>query len=137
MTPRTRGLIIIGTILLVAGAVASQLPGVSGAVPTFGLEEHEHVRKTLKAHGWTEPTSIELRDDGFVVIDYQVDDTVAASQRRAFAEERLLAIREELLVDGFKNFRLNVNGPPPGTGLVRRYGFARVVEFGALEWVTP
>jgi hypothetical protein len=42
-----------------------------------------------------------------------------------------------LLVDGFKNFRLNVNGPPPGTGLVRRYGFARVVEFGALEWVTP
>ena len=113
------------------------LAACDSAVRPLGLAEHEHVRKALKAHGWTEPTSLELRDDNFIVIDYEVPDTVAVSQRRAFAEERLLAIREELLVDGYKNFRLNLNGPSPGTGLVRRYGSARIIEHGSVEWLTP
>ena len=69
-------------------------------------------------------------------IDYEAPDTVAVSQRRAFAEERLLAIREELIVEGYKNFRLNLNGPSPGTGLVRHYGAARIIN-GSLDWVTP
>jgi hypothetical protein len=53
-----------------------------------------------------------------------------------FAEARLLAIREALLPHGYKNYRVNINGPPPGTGLVRRYGAARLIG-GSLEWQTP
>ena len=113
------------------------LTACNSPVPQLRPEDHEHVRKALKAHGWTEPTSLELRDDNFIVIDYEVPDTVAVSQHRAFAEERLLAIREELIVEGYKNFRLNLNGPSPGTDLVRRYGAARIIEHGSLEWVTP
>lgn len=133
-------MVIAGVVILLG--IAMQLSGVDVftknlPAPALGLEDHEHVRKALKAHGWAEPTSLQLRDDGFIVIDYEVPDTVAVSQRRAFAEERLLAIREELLVEGYKNFRLNLNGPPPGRGLVRRYGSARIVESGELEWVTP
>lgn len=103
--------------------------------PSLRPEDHDHVRKALAAHGWSAPTALELRNN-VVVIDVEVEDTLPVAQRRAFAEARLLAIREELLVDGYTQFRLNVNGPSPGTGLVRRYGSARIVA-GELEWVTP
>jgi hypothetical protein len=59
-----------------------------------------------------------------------------ANPLRRFAEMRLLALREALLPHGYHDYRVNINGPPPGTGLIKRYGAARYAG-GSVEWVTP
>ena len=86
-------------------------------------------------HAWFSPESIELRG-GFVVVDYEVPDRLAIPHR-TFGQDRLLGIREALLPFGFNDYRVNVNGPPPGTGLTRRYGSARFIEGGRIEWLRP
>jgi hypothetical protein len=80
------------------------------------------------------PDSVELRL-GYVVADYSVPNLSGSA--RSFGEARLLAIREALLPFRFKDYRVNVNGPPPGTGLIRRYGSARYIDGGTVEWLTP
>jgi hypothetical protein len=90
---------------------------------------------THEKHAWNKPKAVELRS-GIVVIDYEVPLDLAIPHR-TFGETRLLAIREALLPFGFKDYRVNVNGPPPGTGLTRRYGSARFLSGGPIEWLKP
>lgn len=87
-------------------------------------------------HAWTKPTRVEVRNDGFLVVDYELVAGAAISPQ-FLGEQRLLAIRDAMLRFGFKNFRVNVNGPRPGSGLVRRFGSARYIDPGPLEWITP
>lgn len=117
------------TLLLIVAACGSPAPPLTPAVRAA-------IDKEMQRHAWPAPTAVEVNAVGYLVIDFEVPPTLAIAKRR-FAEERLLAIRELVLPDGFKNFRVNVNGPPPGTGLVQRYGSARLTEHGSLQWVTP
>lgn len=96
------------------------------------------VRKELEYKHLTAPKRLELSSAGFVVAEYELSDDELSDARplRAFAEKRLLAIREALLPSGYKDYRVNINGTPPGTGLVRRYGAARFIDGGSLEWIT-
>jgi hypothetical protein len=84
---------------------------------------------------WIRPKEIELRS-GIVVVDYEVPPSLLIP-KKTFGETRLLAIREALLPFGFNSYRINVNGPPPGTGLVQRYGSARFLQYGQVEWLEP
>jgi hypothetical protein len=95
----------------------------------------QDVELALRAKAYTQPKLIEV-SGAFVVVDYEVPDSLAIPHRR-FGQDRLLVIREALLPHGYKNYRVNVNGPPPGTGLVTRYGSARLIGGGELEWLTP
>lgn len=124
-------------ILLVAGFCVSQL-GESGRPSELSPAHRAAVEAALKASGFDQPSTIELASSGFIVAEYVISDPSIAIRARSFGEARLLAIREALLPFGFKDYRVNVNGPPPGTGLVRRYGSARFIGIGGkLEWQTP
>jgi hypothetical protein len=122
------------TVLLCALTMAC-----SAAEPAPLTEaQQKDVTATLVSRGLTPPDEIEVQSTGFVVANYEIaDGSIAQRNPRAFGEARLLAIREALLNDGYKNFRVNVNGPPPGTGLIRRYGSSRFIDGGTVEWITP
>jgi hypothetical protein len=126
----------IGCLIALAVTLAcSSTPRILAA------EHHEAVRKQFDAQGLTQPTELTISEAGFVTADYIVTDVERrrlTMSLREFGELRLLAIREALLPYGFQDYRLNVNGPPPGTGLIRRYGSARFIGVGGkLEWLTP
>lgn len=54
---------------------------------------------------------------------------------RAFASKALLTIREALpTATTIKSYRVTVNGPSPGRGMITRFGSARLIEGGAVEW---
>lgn len=108
--------------------------------PTFEEEHRTAVMDALRADQRQPPESIELDTTGFVVAEWTLtDDQVKGLSvtTRQFGETRILLIREALLPFGFKNFRVNVNGTPPGTGLVRRYGSSRFIDGGTVEWLVP
>ena len=127
--------------LALGGAVAVISLAIIGSLSDSGPkiltpEHHAAIGRTLTAKAFTIPDRIEVTSTGFVTATYEVPASLAIPHRR-FGEDRLLAIREALLPFGFKNYRVNVNGPPPGTGLVRRYGAARFIDGGSVEWITP
>jgi hypothetical protein len=93
-------------------------------------QEHRNaIRSALQAQGLTEPSSLEITG-GFLVATYEMSSGAGA---REFAERAVLTIREVMLpyhlVDAY---RVTINGPSPGTGLIRRYGSARFTD--RLEW---
>jgi hypothetical protein len=130
---------IVGVLIFVVAlfAVVLFLGGLFGGTGPQELSaEHRAAIDAVHAqHAWLRPESIQLRS-GVVVIDYEVPARFAIPPR-TFGEERLLGIREALLPFGFTDYRVNVNGPPPGTGLVHRYGSARFLGGGSLEWLKP
>ena len=112
----------------------------SSAPPSLTDEHRAAVSAMLKARQLSDPNQLEVASSGFVTADYEVPDLAVGVDPggvRSYAAARLLAIREALLPFGFRNYRVNINGPPPGAGLVRRYGSARFIEGGSLEWITP
>jgi hypothetical protein len=112
-----------------------------GTNRTLTAEQRRDAIDALKDKALTLPTSLEVASNGFVVAEYELSDAYVAQlpiPLRRFAEMRLLAIREGLLPHGFKDYRVNINGPPPGTGLIKRYGAARYIAVGgSVEWVKP
>lgn len=130
--------VLLGLIVLAAigNMMNGTTPGGSRDRP-LTAEQLAAVAKAHEPHAWFEPKHIEVSSNGFVVADYEVPDGFLIAKQR-FAEERLIAIREALLPFGFENYRVNVNGPSPGTGLVRRYGSARFIAAGGrVEWLAP
>jgi hypothetical protein len=108
----------------------------NGGPSALTAEHHAAIEAVHSKHAWIRPNKVELSSAGFVTVEYEVGPGFAIPHR-TFGQDRLLGIREALLPFGFKNYRVNVNGPPPGTGLVRRYGSARYIDGGQLEWLTP
>lgn len=98
----------------------------------------DEVANALRTKDLSAPKSMEVRS-GFVVSAYELDEAevVRNTPLRAFAESRLLAIREVLLPYGYVDYRVDINGPPPGTGLIRRYGSSRYINGGTIEWLKP
>lgn len=129
---RVRDTLIVLGSLAVLGVILADVMAPSG--PNELTAEHRAAIDAVhKTHAWTDPTEIELRS-GIIVVTYEVPRTLAIPPR-TFGETRLLAIREALLPFGFKDYHVNVNGPPPGTGLVMRYGSSRFLEPGPVEWL--
>jgi hypothetical protein len=104
-----RMLVIALGVLLVSAFIASQMDSGPAALTAEHLAA---IDAAHTPHAWERPKSIELRN-GIVVVDYEVPDNLLIPHR-TYGQERLLAIREALLPFGFSNYRVNVNGPPPG-----------------------
>jgi hypothetical protein len=136
-TPLTQ----IAALLVVGGAIAAFamliVGSPAGAVTPLSAEARAAVDDAFAKKAYIRPQRLEVNDIGFVVADFEVSDDFLIP-KRTFAEDRLLAIREALLPYGYQDYRVNVNGPPPGSGLTRRYGSARYIASGGkVEWVTP
>ncbi len=125
-------LLVLGALIVLA-ALGNMF---NGAPPALTAEHRAAVEAAHKPHAWQLPVKVEVSSAGFVVMDYEVPRDLLIPAR-TFGEERLLAIREALLPFGFKNYRVNVNHPPPGTGLTERVGSARFIDGGRVEWLKP
>lgn len=65
-----------------------------------------------------------------MVATYQISN---GAQAKSLGEGAVLAMREAMLPYRItESYRVTVNGPSPGTGLIRRYGSARFTD--RLEW---
>ncbi|OFV90128.1 MAG: hypothetical protein A3G76_12590 [Acidobacteria bacterium RIFCSPLOWO2_12_FULL_65_11] len=128
-----RNLLIGLGVIIVLAAIGNMID----STPTALTAEHRAAVATAHAaKAWLLPKAIDL-SSGFIVVDYEIPADFLLPPK-TLGETRLVAIREALLPFGFKNYRVNVNGPPPGTGLVRRFGSARYIDGGGkVEWLTP
>lgn len=90
---------------------------------------------SLRKIGYPMPQSLEINDTGFLVATFELRGRVSPLSVKTFAEDSIMAIREAMLP--FKiveAYRVTLNGPSPGTGMIRRYGNARFIEGGQVEW---
>ncbi len=126
---------IAGLVLALVGFGVLGMLNPDGVPDTLTAEHTGAVQRALAAKAYAQPNELELRG-GFIVATYVVPNNLAIPHR-TFGQDRLLVIREALLPFGYKNYRVNVNGPPPGTGMIRRYGSARLINGGSVEWLTP
>jgi hypothetical protein len=129
-----RGIGLVLLVFLAFGIIVAVI-GSPKPVPALSDEARQAVDEAFAKKAYIQPTHLEV-DHGFVIADFEVSDDFLIPKRR-FGEDRLLVIREALLPYGYKDYRVNVNGPSPGAGLTRRYGSARLLEGNSLEWVTP
>lgn len=105
------------------------------AVPKYLTEQHRSaINARLRSVGYPAPVSLEINGDGWLVATFELR-SVPSGSFRSFGENAVVAIREVMLPFHLTDkYRATVNGPPPGTGLIRRYGSARFIEGGEVQW---
>ncbi len=123
-------------ILLVLAAVIRIIDPAAGrpAQPTpLSAEQAAAVTGAHQKRAWIQPTSMEISGAGVVTASYELAEQPLIPLK-TLAETRLLLIREALLPFGLSDYRVNLNGPSPGPGLVRRLGAATFLGGGPLNW---
>jgi len=120
----------------IVAAIAIALAGCSSTPPPLSQAQKDSIATDLQRINFPAPTSLEVNDSGFVVATYDdIDPSRVTDGGQGFAEVALLRIREQLLPAGvYKQFRVTINGASPGTGMISRYGSARLVEGGKVDW---
>lgn len=132
-------LVLLGIGALIVLGIIGSMVGPSSNTPQNLTGEHRSAVDAAFKDNGLKPTSLDLNSVGYVVADFTLSDEQASALRGSFeryGEQRLLILREALLPFGFQSYRVNLNGTPPGTGLVRRFGTSRFTG-GKVEWVTP
>jgi hypothetical protein len=124
------------TAMLVVGVADFLLAACSfGPPPELTAEHRRDIERVLHDANLPQPTTLEVNNSGFLVATFEVDRDDVRGSIRVFAESAVLAIRNAMYPHKvFQSFRVTVNGPSPGPGLVRRYGSARFLEGGSVEW---
>jgi hypothetical protein len=122
--------------LAVAAAVAVALASCTSTPPPLSQTQKESITSDLQRINFPAPSSLEVNDSGFVVATFDgIEPSRVTDGGKDFAETAILRIREQLLPSGnYKNYRVTINGPSPGTGMISRYGSARLLEDGKVDW---
>lgn len=120
----------------IAAAIAIALASCSSTPPPLSQAQKASIAADLQKINFPAPSSLEVNDSGFVVATFDgIDPSRVTDGGQGFAEMALLRIREQLLSAGaYKQFRVTINGTAPGTGMISRYGSARLVEGGKVDW---
>ena len=124
----------------IAAAIVISLSGCGSSTPPppppLSQAQKDSIASDLMKINFPEPSSLEVNDSEFVVATFNdIDPSFVRDGGRSFAETALIRIREQLLPTGaYSRFRVTVNGASPGTGLISRYGSARFIEGGKLNW---
>jgi hypothetical protein len=122
-------------LAVVLGCAGSANSRRQSTARTLTQEHRQAIYSTLAAKRYPRPVSLELTDGGWLVATFEISRRAPGGSFEAFGTEALVVIREAMLpyklVD---SYRVTVNGPSPGTGLIRRYGSARFIEGGRVEW---
>lgn len=105
--------------------------------PPLSEEQKQAIIADLSSVNYPVPQSIEVnKETGFVVATFLVTPDQIPDGGKALATDTLLKIRERLLPSGsYKNFRVTLNAPSEYTGIVERYGSARLIEDqSSVDW---
>jgi hypothetical protein len=132
-------------VLLVGGVIfALFLPSIIERAAGGKTEEaralsvplQEKIQTALRGQGFPAPASTEIAND-YLVVTFQLDSFAPKLTPRAFGEEAVVIVRNAMQGTAFDKFRVTLNGPPPGPGLIRRYGSARYSEGSRVSWEEP
>ena len=107
---------------------------VSGPA-TLTSEHRSAIHAALRKIGYPMPADLEINETGFLVATFELRGPVTPLSVKTFAEDSIMVIREAMLP--FKiveRYRVTLNGPSPGTGMIRRYGNARLIEGDQVRW---
>jgi len=129
-------LLIGGGVILLAWILTySTYSEESGVKRGLTEDQRSEIIGALHQKELPTPLSLEINDNGHLVATFQVSEGRSLSAIRESATTAVLTIRNTLYPNSPVNYyRVTFNGPPPGPGLVLRYGSARFSEGGAVEW---
>ncbi|HXG69479.1 MAG TPA: hypothetical protein VNJ04_02585 [Gemmatimonadaceae bacterium] len=108
-----------------------------GGPPPLTAVHRTAIVDALKEKDLPAPQSIEMSDGGYVVLTYEQPTMIyVLVGPREFAETVLLTARNALATqEAFNRYRVTLNGPSPGPGLIRRVGTLRW-NSGSATWET-
>jgi len=95
---------------------------------TLSVPLQEKIDTALRAQRFPVPQSTEIASNGYLVVTFQLESFAPRVTPQQFAEDAVVIVRNAMLGTAFQDFRVTLNGPPPGPGLIRRYGSARYHE---------
>jgi hypothetical protein len=117
------------------GLICLTSAGCSEPMPTFSPQNRAAVLSALKIAGLPTPQQLDLNKQGYLAAIFEVELTDVGGSPRSFGEKALVTIREALPPDTkITSYRVTVNGPSPGRGMIRRYGSARFHEGSSIDW---
>lgn len=128
---RIDGLVVLMALGLVLLACARSERPRADITP----EHRNAIERVLSARRLpSPPDSLEVNDSGYLVATYELRAPPDGSIR-SHGEDLVIAIREAMRPFNLVHaYRVTLNGPSPGTGLIKRYGSARLLEGGSVEW---
>lgn len=101
----------------------------------LSAQQGSEIRAALQGKGYPAPKSIEINESNWLVATFELANPRSAAYLEKFATETLLTIRNTMYpYSVVKNYRVTLEGPSPGPGLILRYGNARFIEGGRVEW---
>jgi surface antigen len=100
------------------------------------------IASALAVAGLPAPKTIEVTDSKRLVATFEIDDAAitqmaiaGVTSPKEFATKAVIIVRNtELPFDLVNDYRVTMNGPSPGPGLVHRYGSARFSEGSSVSW---
>ena len=130
----TKPLPLIGLCWVILVLACGGIPRQATPPRYLPTEERDAIHAALRMKRLPQPVSLEITDSGWLVATFELR-TIPEDGFRVFGENALLAIREAMLPSKtVEKYRVTLNGPSPGTGMIRRYGSARYIEGGRVEW---
>jgi hypothetical protein len=103
----------------------------------LGGQDRTNIEAALRSAGLPLPKTLELNSSGWLVATYELAPDEFRGSGQEFAEKAVLAIRNTMYQTkptAMHAYRVTLNGPSPGPGLIRRYGSARFIEGGSVKW---
>lgn len=123
----------VGLLLACASQNRSGPPASSR--PKLTSEHRSAILAALKAKRYPGPTEIEITDGEYLVATFELSRPPAGRSWQSFGEDAVITIRNAMLpFKSVDSYRVTVNGPSPGPGLILRYGSARFIEGGQVTW---
>lgn len=103
--------------------------------PGLSTQHESEIQAALLEKGFPAPKSLEVNESGWLVATFVLSDPRSAAYLENFATDTILTIRNTIYRYSIvSKYRVTLDGPPPGPGLVLRYGSARFIEGGRVEW---
>jgi hypothetical protein len=120
--------LIVGVLIQCGGPTQKAPAGLS-------TQQKTEIQAALQAKGFPSPKSLEVNETGWLVAIFELADPRSAAYLENFATDTVLLIRNTLYPSSaFSKYRVTLDGPSPGPGLVLRYGSARFIEGDKVVW---
>lgn len=136
------GCLVLIIVIVVIFVVLSNLPPEKGSnqkpqllAQKLSAQNESEIQTALKGKGFPAPKSLEITESGWLVVTFELPNPRSASYLESFATDSLLTIRNTMYPHSIvSKYRVTLDGPPPGPDLILRYGSARFIEGGKVEW---
>jgi hypothetical protein len=129
------GFLIVG-LQIVKHPTVHSTPA-SPLIASLKQEDRELIATALRDAQLPQPQSLDINDIGYLVATFEPAQPPSRTAAESFATTALFAIRNAMVRRNVvSQYRVTLNGPSLGRGLILRYGSALFSEGGSLDWQT-